>query len=94
MLTVTMQLNVGINEAGDWANRSAGKAASGTRLRDLAAPQDELLIRLHSLRGAVEAMQGEPHGTSVTDTATHRNSVNYGDPSLYRGLGFLLPGLD
>lgn len=94
MLTITMQLNVGLNEAGDWANRSAGNAASATREPQVALAQDELLIRLHSLRGAVEAMQNETHGDTLADTRTRRGSVSYGEPSLYRGMGFILPGRD
>lgn len=93
-LTVTMQLNVGNNEAGDWANRTAAVAIpTGTPAR-LAPGQDEILIRLHGLRGAVEAMRSETHGASIADTRTSRSSVGFGTPAMYRGISFVLPVSD
>ena len=94
-LTVTMQLNVGNNVAGDWANRTAA-AAIGTLkpVRRLAPGQDEILVRLHSLRGAVEAMRADTHGASLADTRTARASMAFGTPALYRGMAFFMPAND
>lgn len=99
--TVTMQLNVGADEAGDWANRSAGDAGSATSVdaaTPVAAPtssaDDELLIRLHDLRGACEAMRSEPVGVSLADTRTGEGELGYGTPALYEGICFTVPVLD
>jgi hypothetical protein len=92
-LTVTMQLNVGLNEAGDWANRSAGCAAKSTGRRSgsqAARRNDEAMIRLFDLRGAIEAMRQAPCGTSLADTRTSRSNVAWGDPVHYRGMSFVL----
>ena len=93
-LTVTMQLNVGNNEAGDWANRTAAAAIATRKPVRLAPRQDELLIRLHSLRGAVEAMRAETHGATIADTRTRSASMGFGTPALYRGMSFVMPGND
>jgi hypothetical protein len=98
---VTLQLNLGHNEAGDWANRSAGEAATATADADGGRnmilpdePQHELMIRLHDLRGAVEVMKDQPHGITIAETRTARASIGYGDPLMYHGMCFLVRSTD
>lgn len=93
-MTVTMQLNVGANEAGDWANRPSREAASATGWllpteSAIARRSYEIMIRLHDLRGAVEAMRGQPHGASLAYTNSRPAHVGFGDPIAYRGMRFM-----
>jgi len=97
-LTVTLQLNIGTNDAGDWANRSAGDAGTATQAsvstpapRQRSGARDELLVRLHGLRGAVEAMRSETYGETLAVTGTSGAALRFGTPALYHGMGFILP---
>lgn len=93
-VNVMMQLNVGANEAGDWANRRTGQSATPTALLPGRVAHShesvELVIRLHDLRGAVEAMRNDSHGPTMADTRTMRGTIGYGSPVAYRGLRFIL----
>ena len=93
--TVTMQLNAGLNEAGNWANRSVATIATPTGWQLPAEVQQrhmqhELAIRLSGLRGAVEAMRAEPCGVDVATTASADAPISFGSPVAYQGLRFML----
>lgn len=93
-VTVTMQMNVGANEAGDWASRRAGRTATGTgwmlaRTDAMGVASNELMIRLHGLRGAVEAMRSEPTGPTLSHNHSTRSCIGYGNPIGYRGMRFI-----
>lgn len=93
---VTLQLNLGHNEAGDWANHISGDGVTATTCAEgsnpllPSQPQSELMIRLHDLRGAVEAMKDEPYGATIAETSTANASIGYGDPLMYHGMCFLV----
>jgi hypothetical protein len=93
--TVTMQLNAGLNEAGDWANRvvTAEATPTGSQLPTEARQRHvrhELAIRLHGLRGAVEAMRGDTNSVDLATTASSDAPLAYGNPIAYQGLRFVL----
>lgn len=93
-VTVKMQVNVGTGDAGDWANRTAGRAATGTgwmleRPRTMSAAGYELIVRLSGLRGAIEAMREDAHGPTLSMNHSSRASIGYGNPIGYRGMRFV-----
>jgi hypothetical protein len=93
--TVTMQLNAGLNEAGDWANRAvtAETTATGWQMPAEVAERHvrhELAIRLHGLRGAVEAMRADANSVDLATSASADAPLTYGTPVAYQGLRFML----
>lgn len=94
MTQITMQLNA-IDHAGDWATRRAGQSRTATvatrmgrRAEDRVA--DEVAVRLHDLRGAVEAIKTGEHSPTLADTRTTHASLDYGTPAAYSGMWFAL----
>lgn len=91
--TVTLQLNA-IDHAGDWANRPATQAQTrtgelGAGHRHVNASADEqVLIRMSELRGAVEAIRSGAHSPTLADSRTEEAVVGFGTPALYCGMRF------
>lgn len=91
--TVTMQLNTA-DHAGDWANRPAAKAQTGTGTLGAwnrsvhMTKADELAVRMSDLRGTVEAMQTGAHSPTLADSSTGTAAVEFGAPALYCGMRF------
>ena len=96
-LTVTMQMHITHDDVADWASRRADSARSatarmlwtGAENRDA---RDEVLIRLHDLRGSIEAIKEGAVSETIADTQTGVGTYGYGSPACYHGLLFMLHG--
>jgi len=96
-LTVTMQMHVNHDDVADWASRRDDYARNNTARMLWSGAEnreacDEVLIRLHDLRGSIEAIKSGAVGETIADTQTGVGSYGYGSPACYHGLLFMLHG--
>lgn len=96
-VTVTMNMHVTHDDVADWASRREDAARTATaRMLTTGAEnreaRDEVLIRLHDLRGSIEVIKGGVVSETLADTQTARGSFGFGTPACYQGLLFMLHG--